>query len=215
MISRIRSQLPLWRRALRRRRRTLTILAAALLVAALVPSVLPALLPGASRGVSVVVASTDLPAGTTLDSGHLDTMRVAADLAPPRTAPSPEQLQGRSTAVAVPSGTPLLPGMLEGEVTAAVPEGSALIAISAPAVLGPHLAPGAMIEILSSTPEAGATRSTRAQVVEVSPGDDGADATLGATSPSQIVLLVTVDAPGARDLAHAFHEGWMTITVIG
>lgn len=215
MLSRIRSQLPLWRRALRRRRRTLTVLAATLLVAALVPSVLPALLPGASPSVSVVVASTDLPAGTTLSNGHLDTVRVAEDLAPPRTVASPEQLQGRSTAVAIPSGAPLLPGMLEGEVTGVVPEGAALIAISAPAVLGPHLSPGTMIEILSSTPEAGATRSTRAQVVEVSPSDDGATAPLGATSPSQTVLLVTVDAPGARDLAHALHEGWMTITVIG
>lgn len=215
MLSRIRSQLPLWRRALRRRRRTLTVLAATLLVAALVPSALPALLPGASRSVSVVVASTDLPAGTTLDSAHLETVRVAEDLVPPQTETSPEQLQGRSTAVAVPSGTPLLPGMLEGEVTGAVPEGAALIAISAPAVLGPHLSPGTMIEILSSTPEAGTTRSTRAQVVEVSPDDDEATAALGASSPSQTVLLVTVDAPGARDLAHAFHEGWMTITVIG
>lgn len=215
MLSRIRSHLPLWRRALRRRRRTLTVLAATLLVAALVPSVLPALLPGASRSVSVVVTSTDLAAGTTLESVHLDTVRVAADLAPPQATASPEQLQGRSTAVALPPGTPLLPGMLEGEVPEAVPEGAALIAIGAPAVLGPHLAPGTMIEILSSTPEAGVTRSTRAQVVEVLTGEGGAAAALGTTAPDQTMLLVTVDAVGARDLAHAFHEGWMTITVIG
>lgn len=215
MLSRIRSQLPSWRRALRRRRRTLTVLAATLLLAALVPSVLPALLPGASRSVEVVVSSTDLPAGAALDADHLETVRVAEELVPAGAAASPEQLRGHSTAVAVPAGTPLLPGMLEGEGVGTVPEGAALIAISAPAVLGPHLSPGTMIEILSSTPEAGTTRSTRAQVVEVSPEGSGADAGIGASSPSRALLLVTVDAPGARDLAHAFHEGWMTITVIG
>src|SRR5690625_5639655 len=54
MLTRIRSQLPLWRRALRRRRRTLALLTGALLVAALLPSALPALVPAAAASTTVV-----------------------------------------------------------------------------------------------------------------------------------------------------------------
>lgn len=215
MLSRISSQVPLWRRALRRRRRTLAALAAALLLAVLAPSVLPAILPGASPTTTVVVAASDLPAGTTLEADDLSSVRVAEDLAPPRSLDGPEQLRGHRTVVAVPAGTPLLPGMLEGETTAAVPEGHALMAISAPAVLAPHLAPGATIEVLSSTPQEGRTRSTRAQVVEVSPDEDGGGAAIGGGASNETVVLISVDPAGARELAHAHHEGWLMISVIG
>src|SRR5690625_7357281 len=68
MLTRIRSQLPLWRRALRRRRRTLALLTGALLVAALLPSALPALVPAAAASTTVVVAAAELPIGTELRS---------------------------------------------------------------------------------------------------------------------------------------------------
>lgn len=215
MLSRIRSQLPLWRRALRRRRRTLTVLAAALLVAALAPSALATVLPAAAHGTTVMVAASDLPAGVELDSSHVDTARVASELVPSQAATAPEQLQGRRLALDVPAGTVLLPGMLEGEAGRSVPDGSALMAISAPAVLGPHLVAGTSIEILSSTAEPGEARRTRAQVVELVGEEEGAASGLGATAPSETVVLVLVDSMGARELARAMHEGWLTITVIG
>lgn len=215
MLSRIRSQLPLWRRALRRRRRTLTVLAAALLVAALAPSALAAVLPGTADSMTVVVAASDLPAGVELDSSHVETARVASELVPSPAATSPEQLQGRRLVLDVPAGTALLPGMLEGEAGRSVPDGSFLMAIRAPAALGPHLVAGTSIEILSSTAEPGEARRTRAQVVELVGPEQGAASGLGATAPSETLVLVVVDPMGARDLAHAMHEGWLTITVIG
>lgn len=215
MLTRIRSQLPLWRRALRRRRRTLALLTAALLVAALLPSLLPVLLPSAAATATVVVASAELPIGTELELADLETVRVAGDLSPPRAATDPEHLTGRRTVTVVPAGAPVLPGMLEGEGIDVVPAGSSLMAIGAPAVLAAHLLPGTTIEILSATSGAVSTRHTRAQVVEVAVRDDGAMAGLAGPAAGEVVVLVTIDAAGARDLAHAMHEGWLAITIIG
>lgn len=216
MLPRIRSQLPPLRRALRRRRRTLALLTAALLVAALLPSVLPALVPAAAASTTVVVASAQLPIGTKLEAEHLRTVRVAEDFAPPRSVDRPDQLTGRRTVTSVPEGVPVVPGMLEGEASAVVPGGSSMMAISAPAVLAPHLVPGTAVEILSSTPEAGSTRHTRARVVEVAAREgEGAVSGLAGPAAGETVVLVTVDPSGARDLAHAMHEGWVQITIVG
>ena len=215
MLTRIRSQLPLWRRALRRRRRTLALLTAALLLAALLPTVLPALVPAAAASTTVVVAAAELPIGTELEAEHLRTVRVAEDLAPPRAADGPEQLTGRCTVTSVPEGVPVVPGMLEGEAAAVVPGGSSMMAISAPAVLVPHLVPGTAVEILSATPEAGGTRRTRARVVEVASREEGTVSGLAGPMAGETVVLVTVDPSGARDLAHAIHEGWVQITIVG
>lgn len=215
MLTRIRSQLPLWRRALRRRRRTLTALTAALLVAALLPSVLPALLPVAAATTTVVVASAQLPIGTTLEADHLEKVEVATGLAPPETAAVPDQLMGRRTVTLVPAGVPVVPEMLDGETSAQVPEGTSLMTIGAPAVLAEHLLPGTTIEVLSSTPEAGSTRHTRAQVIEVAAGDDGTMPGLAGPGAAELAVLITVERAGARDLAHALQEGWVSITIIG
>ncbi|HJB11920.1 MAG TPA: SAF domain-containing protein [Candidatus Brachybacterium merdavium] len=215
MLTRIRSQLPLWRRALRRRRRTLALLTGALLVAALLPSALPALVPAAAASTTVVVAAAELPIGTELEAEHLRTVRVAESLAPPRAVDGPEQLTGRRTMTKVPEGVPVVPGMLEGEAAAVVPEGSSMMAISAPAVLAPHLVPGTAVEILSSTPEAGSTRHIRARVVEVAPREPGAGSGLAGPTAGETVVLVSVDPSGARELAHATHEGWVQITIVG
>src|SRR5699024_7024464 len=101
------------------------------------------------------------------------------------------------------------------EAAAVVPEGSSMMAISAPAVLAPHLVPGTAVEILSSTPEAGSTRHIRARVVEVAPREPGARSGLAGPTAGETVVLVSVDPSGARELAHATHEGWVQITIVG
>jgi len=90
-----------------------------------------------------------------------------------------------------------------------------MMAISAPAVLVPHLVPGTAVEILSSTPEAGSTRRTRARVVEVAPHEEGTVSGLAGPTAGETVVLITVGPSGARDLAHAMHEGWVQITIVG
>lgn len=211
MLTAIRAQFPAWRRALRRRRRTLALLAAALILAVLVPSLLPPRLHGAT----IVVASADLPVGTVLEEQHLHTLRVAAELAPPEVASDPAELLGRRTALTVPAGTAILPGLLDGDDSAMIAEGSALMAVPVPAVLAPHLAPGARIEILSSSPDAGAAVRIPARVVEL-PASAGAEpSVMGSDSSGRDHVLVALDRHRTGELAHAISEGWLTISIIG
>lgn len=211
MLTSLRAQFPAWRRALRRRRRALAVLAAALTLAVLVPSLLPLRLHGAT----IVVASADLPVGTVLGEQHLHTLRVAAELAPPDVTSDPAELLGRRTALTVPAGTPILPGLLDGDGTAVVAEGSALMAVPAPAVLVPHLAPGARIEILSSNPDAGTAVRIPARVVELPVSARSQESVMGQGSPGQEHVLVAVDRARTGELAHAISEGWLTISIIG
>src|SRR5699024_11352907 len=135
--------------------------------------------------------------------------------AAPRALDGPGQRAGRRTMTRVPEGVPGGPGRLEGEPAAVVPEGSSMMAISAPAVLAPHLVPGTAVEILSSTPEAGSTRHIRARLVEVAPREPGAGSGLAGPTAGETVVLVSVDPSGARELAHATHERWVQITIAG
>lgn len=213
MLSRIRAHLPPVRRALRRRRRTLTVLLIALLAAML----LPHLLPPSIRGHTVLVAAEDLPGGQPLAAEHLREVEVAASLLPAGTTSTHEELLGRETTVPVPQGTPILPGLLDGGDDSVVPAGSALMAVPAPGVLAPHLLPGTQVEILASGPDPGAPQRIPAQVVDL-PGSaaEPAAAGIGGTgSGGDVVVLVTVDRPRAGDLADAMGEGWLTLSVVG
>src|SRR5699024_9048378 len=192
MLTRIRSQLPLWRRALRRRRRTLALLTGALLVAALLPSALPALVPAAAASTTVVVAAAELPIGTELEAEHLRTVRVAESLAPPRAVDGPEQLTGRRTMTKVPEGVPVVPGMLEGEAAAVVPGRPSMWPTGAPSEPAAQRVPGTAAEVRPSAPEAGTTRHIRARVVEVAPREPGARSGLAGPTAGETVVLVSV-----------------------
>src|SRR5699024_11824432 len=91
MFSRLRAHLPLWRRALRRRRRLLAVLA----LAALTASLLPSLLPPSSRGVEIVVADAELTPGTALSRADLRTARIAPELLPEGAAQQIEDVVGQ------------------------------------------------------------------------------------------------------------------------
>lgn len=205
MLTRLRRQLPRWRRALRRRRRALTILALAVAAAVL----LPTLLPPSVQGVEVVVADEDLAAGTLLAPEHLRTIRIAPELVPPETLTAPEEVLGRTVARPLGAGSPFLPGLLEEPITALVPEGSVLMAVPVPEALAPHLAPGTRIELLSTDPTA--VVRVPAQVVELAGTAAG---TLG-SAPATAQVLVVVDRSRAGEVAHALGTGSVMVSVIG
>ncbi|GAA1488265.1 SAF domain-containing protein [Brachybacterium sacelli] len=209
MLSRIRAQLPTWRRALRRRRRTLVVLALALGVAVLAPP----LLPPSVRGTTVVAAAVDLEPGTVLAEQHLRTVRVADELAPPGVVSSPAQLVGREVALRVPAGTPLLPGLLVAAGAAAIPEDSALMALPVPAALVPRLAPGAHLDLLTSGLDASSVAAVPAVVVEP-PESEDADAMIGQSPSGTAHVLVSVERSRTREVAHAVREGWVTVSIV-
>ncbi|HEX8103036.1 MAG TPA: Flp pilus assembly protein CpaB [Solirubrobacteraceae bacterium] len=62
---------------------------------------------------NVVVAATDIPAGTRLAASHLAVRRMPLRFAPAGAAAEPEELVGRRVAVAVPRGGYLAAGQLD------------------------------------------------------------------------------------------------------
>jgi hypothetical protein len=210
MLARLRTHLPAWRRALRRRRRTLAVLVVLAAVAALLPS----LLPPSLRGADVVVLRSDLPAGTVLRPEHLGTLRIAEELIPPRAARSVHDLTGRTTAFPLADGTPVLPGMLEGEGAAAIPPGSVVMAVPVPSVLVPHLGPGARIELLSADPVTGTSLRVAATVVELSSPPGGGTGAPGA-GPEPPAAIIALDRTRSGEVAQALGAGALTVSIIG
>lgn len=209
MLSRLRTHLPAWRRALRRRRRLL----AALAVAAIVAAVLPSLLPPSARGVQVVVAEVALDPGTVLTASHVGTARIDADLVPAGAAHQVDEVLGRTARVPLEAGAPLLPGVLDPADAAAVPEGWVLMVVPVPAALTPHLPPGTGIELLSTDPTLLGGSGVRARVLRVVPGGAGGSALSGTAGTSE--ALVVVERSRAGEVAHALGVGAVMVTVIG
>lgn len=218
MLTRIRAQLPTWRRALRRRRRLLVLLLCACLIALALPPLAAAVQPADRRGVAVVAAAVDVPAGTPLATTDLSTVRVAASLVPAGAATDPDALIGTRTATAIPAGSPILPAMLRAEAAAELPEGEVAMVIAAPGVLAGQLGPGTPVELLAGTPESGVPRHIPAHVVQISSASGGElpmgeDA--GLTSADEVEVVVRLAREDAGDLARAQREGWLTVSVVG
>ena len=210
MFTRLRSHLPAWRRALRRRRRVL----AALVLAAIAATLLPTLLPPSVHGVEALVVTEDLPAGTELLPEHLRTVRVAEELVPAEAPNAPEEVLGSATAHPLPAGTPLLPTMLAGHEETMLPKGTALMAVPVSEVLLPHLAPGSRVELFPMDPTAGARAGITAQVVEGVPHESSAVA-LGGSPGASPEILVAVPRAHAGELAHALSASAVAVSVIG
>lgn len=210
MLLRLRSQLPLWRRALRRRRRLLALLALAVAVAALLPSVLPP----SVRGTEVVVAREQIPAGTELAPEHLRTVRIADQLVPEDAPTGTQDLLGRTTAVPLVPGAPVLPAVLAGPQSVAVPAGSVLMVVPVAEVLLPHLRPGIELELLLPDPVSGHIGRVPAQVIEVAEDAQETDA-LGSGAAGTMAVLVAVERARAGELAHALGAATVEVAVIG
>lgn len=210
MLSRLRCHLPLWRRALRRRRRLLALLALAVAVTA----VLPSLLPPSARGVEVIVANQDLPVGTVIGPEHLRTVRIAAQLLPVDAVTSPEHLLGRTTISPVSAGSPLLDVLLSGGGQPYLPDGAVLMVVPIPELLAPHLSPGTRIELLPTDAVTGTSGGIIAQVIEAAaPGPSTVD--LGGSGTGSTQILVSVDRAHSGELAHALGAGNVLVSVIG
>ena len=178
--------------------------------AALTPAVLR---PPTPTTVPVVVAARQLPAGTTLAADDVRTVSMIAELAP-RGAPSTEdEVLGRRTAVGVPAGTPLVPGVVHGDgIRPSVPPGLALAAVR---LTDPGIArllqPGDRVKILAASSDPGGAPSgaqtlvERAVVVQIDDGGEGPDGggLLGTSAGNDVapLLLLAVSTDEAARLA--------------
>jgi Flp pilus assembly protein CpaB len=210
MFTRLLPHLPVWRRALRRRRRSLALLVAALAVVL----VLPALVPASMQSTSVVVAAGDLPTGTELGPQHLRTVEVASSLVPSGASSSVGQLEGERLAGPVSEGGAVLPADLVGAEGPAIPEGTALVAVPVPEVLLPHLAAGTRIELLMNDPVDGTGSRIPAEIRSLS-ADATTSGSLASPGSTGTEALVLVERQSAGDVAHALGAGTVTVSVIG
>ncbi|MBK0332964.1 SAF domain-containing protein [Brachybacterium sp. MASK1Z-5] len=210
MLRRLHDSLPRWHRAVRRRRRLLSILLAALLAVA----VLPGLLPASADARGVLVAAHDLPAGTVIRSGDLRETEVADALVPDDSTSDPSHLEGLRVSRGVGAGEVLAPQRLREEAESPPLAGRGVVVVPVAPALLPHLAPGDELSLVVSTEMPGDTRRIDAMVVEV-PADATATGPMGAVSSTDAVeILVAVDPSHTGEVAHAVREGWLEIAIM-
>ena len=148
----------------------------------------------------ILIVTSDLPAGTTLQPGHVQIASIATD--PGITLPTTDQYEamiGDTLAVNLPAGTPLTHGHLTDPHTP-IPDGTALVGVT--------LAPGAY-------PSSNLTLGDTVDIIATTPNDNQATtittATIWADQPHTgtgagqrfLTLLVTHDtAAHVADVAN-------------
>lgn len=182
----------------------------------------------------MVVAARELPAGTTLAAEDVRTVRIGADVAPNHAPDREDAVLGQRTAVGVPAGTPLVPGVVHGVgIRPAVPPGLTLAAVRlADPGVARLLRPGDRVALLAgrSDPtgavtgtEAGTETGTerlvaRALVVEIQ-GDAAEASSGGLLAPSSAVdveplILLAVSTEEATRLAGAALTASITAVLV-
>lgn len=211
MLSTLTSHLPQLRRELRRRRRILALL----VVCAAFASVVPAVVPAELRGIEVLIAGRDIPAGTEITAAHFARARVPREAVPVGGPPSEAALLGRSAERAIPAGAMLGPWLLADEQSVRAPAGTEIMAVPVPVELAGRMEPGARIALMTPDLASGSVRRITATVIEPPRAEATAAIPLpeasGAGSP---VALLAVETTGARDVAHATAEAWVGVSVV-
>ena len=140
--------------------------------------------PAPAVTVDVLVAARDLPAGTALTSADIRTaaLEPAAAIASARAA-GHQSVVGRRTAVPVPAGLPLVPGVLTGGRLTG-PPGTVVTAVRlADGAVARLLAPGDHVDLLAATAEGGpGVTVARAALVLPAPEDTSAGGLLGGSA---------------------------------
>ncbi|MEO7979318.1 MAG: RcpC/CpaB family pilus assembly protein [Sporichthyaceae bacterium] len=198
----------LWRRRL---------LAAGLLAGAAAFG-LQALAPAPPRGVPVLVAAHDVPAGAALDNGDVRRVDRPASLVPAGALTAVGQASGATVSSAVRRGEVLTDVRLLGpSALHGLPAGS----VAAPVRLADGdaaalLRPGDVVDVLAAGAGGGAEARLVASAVRVLgvPADRGTLATSLASSEGALVLLATTSATASR-LAAAAVDLRLSIAVHG
>lgn len=169
--------------------------------------------------VDVLVAARDLPAGTTLTGPDVRIAHLPpeAALADARTGGS-AGVVGRRTAVPVPAGLPLVPGVLAGGRLTG-PPGTVVTAVRlADAAVVRLLSPGDRVDVLAASAAGGpgATIATGALVLPspVASGDSGGLLGAGSSSSDPVPLMLAVRPDEAATLAGAAGTADLSAVVV-
>ncbi|MEA3502635.1 MAG: RcpC/CpaB family pilus assembly protein [Actinomycetota bacterium] len=161
--------------------------------------------------VPVLVAGSDLPAGTPLSELDL-TVRNTADADGLVVGDEPGELSDWVLVAPIASGEPILPSLLRAPEVQEAPDLLALELDSAHAVLG-RINPGDRIDIYSSTSRPGEPTETRLVASSVFVVD--ATVSDSTVNGDQIQLLLAVDHGLAATLTAAMNEGDLDLVRVG
>ena len=181
-----------WRRRIKRHRRSIAAALAALSVFAIIGAVSDSDGPTTT----VVIAATDIPAGTTLTPDDLTTAEFPADLAPPGAPDNPATITGEVVTAGVITGEVITASRLLGSRPEA---GRGLVAAPvrlADAGVAGLLAPGDVVDVIAASSDGSAkvvARDARVITRPIPP------ATFGTQTGSLVLLAVSPDE--ATDLA--------------
>lgn len=202
------------RRALRRRRRTLALLAAAGVLVA----VLPAVAPADARTAPVVIAARALSAGRILGPSDLTVQEVPLGLVPDAALSTPEDGTGRRLAAPVAAGAMVPRDQLRAPDDRVATPGLDVLAVPADPALMRHLTPGSEVDVIVSTPDPAQTRTIRAIVADQEePAGHAGDSTIvsGGSGVESAVILIAVDPSETAAIAFATREGWLVLAGVG
>lgn len=175
--------------------------------------------PAPAVTVDVLVAAHDLPAGATLTVADVRTAPLPPDAAlPAARAEGHATLVGERTAVPVPEGLPLVPGVLAGGRLSG-PPGTVVTAVRlADAAVARLLAPGDRVDVLAASAQGGpGTTVARRALVLPSPGDAAGGTGLlgGPTSAAESApLMVAVRPEEAAAVAGAAGTADLSAVVV-
>ena len=203
-----------WRAVAWRLRHVVAALALALAAAAAVR----ALGPAPPVTVPVLVAARDLPAGVTIGASDVRVAHVASAVRVAAALVDPADAVGAGTAVPVPAGLPLVPGLLVGTVVEG-PPGTVVAAVRlSDDDVAALLVPGTHVDVLAATPETGEVGvvvARRALVLPVAaPPDQGGSVLGGATAADTQPVLLAVAPDEAPALAGAAASALLSVVVV-
>jgi Flp pilus assembly protein CpaB len=158
----------------------------------------------------VIVAATDLPAGTALAAADLSVARFPADLLPAGVADDPADLNGRVLAGSVRAGEPVTDVRLLGAgLTALLPSGQ----VAAPVRLADLgvaalVRAGDRVDVLATAPDAATAEVVAGSVLVLATpaGSEEGDAAGG-------LLLLAVDGATAARLAATSTTATLTVSL--
>jgi Flp pilus assembly protein CpaB len=161
--------------------------------------------------VPVLVAGTDLPAGTPLSELEVEVRQVESS-AGLVTGDELGELGDWVLASSIAAGEPLLPSLLRPVEALAAPDTIAIQLDSAHAVLG-QLSAGDRVDVFATTSRPGIPAETVLIATSIYVLEAGVtDATAG---PDRVELLLAVDRSTARALTTAMHAGEIDLVKVG
>ncbi|MCG2799182.1 MAG: SAF domain-containing protein [Cellulomonas sp.] len=188
---------------------------AALLVALSAGSALQVLRPEPAGTVAITVTARAIGAGTALVATDLTTVAVPSAAAPAEARRAPAELVGRTVALALPAGTPVVSALLAGTLHG--PEGTvvAVVRLVDPALVA-LLSPGDRLDVLGTDDLGGpgTVLARRALVLPQQTGSGAATDDVGCTAEQSATVVLAVDPAEVAALSGAVGSGSLTAVVV-